>query len=157
MGSCVQSALIPTNGISRHGPIRTDPGYFSEDACVSLGSMCLQAERSVGNESWDYVGEGRGKYAKSKEFNFVGDGHGTYNKHETVISDYRLSRMCILIVAALLVMLLAVALAGGAFLAMHNKLPTWMVSKWESVQKSMHLLVAQSGDLVSPSSANPAQ
>lgn len=108
-------------GQARTAQIQTLP----EEGCVGSCSggaedACFEAEGNVRDVSWQYVGEGRGGYAKVNNFNYVGEGVGSYDA--TVMGGERSGSgsgrcnvlQCQLVLLGLLV---AVAVAAGVYTA----------------------------------------
>lgn len=73
------------------GGVTTVPSCSVPDGvartCGPVGSLFLEPQGQTTVETWHYVGEGQGKYAKLQAYNFVGDGQGSFDR-DSVATDY---------------------------------------------------------------------
>lgn len=93
-----------TGGHIGHGP---SSGVESAGDCTGmLGGAeraCCEAEGAITNQSWVFVGEGRGSYATSPKYNYVGQGCGNFNREVTVTyHGWKVRKCCLGLLALLL-------------------------------------------------------
>jgi len=62
------------------------------DPC--MGACCIVEQKS--NDTWTYVGEGKGSYSKANSYSFVGAGGGAFEKEElTKDSGWQFRNCCV--------------------------------------------------------------
>uniref|UniRef100_A0A7S4RHL7 Uncharacterized protein n=1 Tax=Alexandrium monilatum TaxID=311494 RepID=A0A7S4RHL7_9DINO len=72
-------------------------------ACGGLEVVCFEAEGSVTNTNWKFVGQGNGPYNTVPNYTYVGDGCGSYDKEvTTTYYGWKVRKCCAFVSCCLL-------------------------------------------------------